>query len=222
MAGMVVSGGSPVYAAIYQFIIVAMILAASGIAGLVVTLLMRVRALLSGRAIGAASRNVVIGTRLLPERACAARAGERRIDGRQRPGTARPFPLWRLRSGPAFAAHRSRNIRDWRFSPRRMPQWKRQTSRLVPRRRPSCVKQFVSITTSDRCRKDTLKRFLFALLGKPQFHRSCGQPFASGAARQSRGVGYVDRSVRRDDCITERHGDDSKFPAARGRRTADA
>jgi putative ABC transport system permease protein len=44
MAGMLVSGTSPVYAGIYQFIIVAMILAASGIAGLVVTLLMRTRA----------------------------------------------------------------------------------------------------------------------------------------------------------------------------------
>jgi putative ABC transport system permease protein len=44
MAGMMVSGASPVYAGIYQFTIVAMILAASGIAGLVVTLLMRVRA----------------------------------------------------------------------------------------------------------------------------------------------------------------------------------
>ena len=44
MAGMVVSGASPVYAGIYQFIIVAMILAASGIAGLVATLLMRPRA----------------------------------------------------------------------------------------------------------------------------------------------------------------------------------
>jgi putative ABC transport system permease protein len=43
MAGMVVSGASPVYAGIYQFIIVAMILVASGIAGLVVTLLMRKR-----------------------------------------------------------------------------------------------------------------------------------------------------------------------------------
>jgi len=43
MAGMMVSGASPVYAGIYQFIIVAMILAASGIAGLIVTLLMRAR-----------------------------------------------------------------------------------------------------------------------------------------------------------------------------------
>jgi putative ABC transport system permease protein len=42
MAGMVVSGASPVYAGIYQFIIVAMILAASG--GLVVILLLRARA----------------------------------------------------------------------------------------------------------------------------------------------------------------------------------
>ena len=44
MAGMMVSGASPIYAGIYQFIIVAMILAASGLAGLVVTLLMRTRA----------------------------------------------------------------------------------------------------------------------------------------------------------------------------------
>jgi putative ABC transport system permease protein len=44
MAGMMVSGASPVYAGIYQFVIVAMILAASGIAGLIVTLLMRTRA----------------------------------------------------------------------------------------------------------------------------------------------------------------------------------
>ena len=44
MAGMMVSGASPVYAGIYQFVIVAMILAASGITALVVTLLMRTRA----------------------------------------------------------------------------------------------------------------------------------------------------------------------------------
>jgi putative ABC transport system permease protein len=44
MAGMLVSGASPVYAGIFQFIIVAMILAASGIAGLVATVLMRTRA----------------------------------------------------------------------------------------------------------------------------------------------------------------------------------
>jgi putative ABC transport system permease protein len=44
MAGMVVSGASPVYAGIYQFVIVAMILAASGITGLVATLLLRERA----------------------------------------------------------------------------------------------------------------------------------------------------------------------------------
>jgi len=44
MAGMVVSGASPVYAGIYQFVIVAMILAASGITGLVATQLMRTRA----------------------------------------------------------------------------------------------------------------------------------------------------------------------------------
>jgi putative ABC transport system permease protein len=44
MAGMMVSGASPLYAGIYQFIIVAMILAASGITGLSVILLMRTRA----------------------------------------------------------------------------------------------------------------------------------------------------------------------------------
>ena len=44
MAGMLVSGANPVYAGIYQFVIVAMILSASGIAGLVMTLLMRARA----------------------------------------------------------------------------------------------------------------------------------------------------------------------------------
>jgi putative ABC transport system permease protein len=43
MAGMMVSGASPIYASLYQFIIVAMILVASGLAGLVVTLLMRTR-----------------------------------------------------------------------------------------------------------------------------------------------------------------------------------
>jgi putative ABC transport system permease protein len=44
MAGMLLSGASPVNAGIYQFIVVAMILAASGIAGLVATLLIRARA----------------------------------------------------------------------------------------------------------------------------------------------------------------------------------
>jgi putative ABC transport system permease protein len=44
MAGMMVSGASPVYAGIYQFIIVAMILAASGITGMIAILLMRRRA----------------------------------------------------------------------------------------------------------------------------------------------------------------------------------
>jgi putative ABC transport system permease protein len=43
MAGMMVSGASPVYAGIYQFVIVAMILAASGITALVATVLMRGR-----------------------------------------------------------------------------------------------------------------------------------------------------------------------------------
>jgi putative ABC transport system permease protein len=44
MAGMVVSGASPVYAGIYQFVIIAMILAASGITGMLAILLMRRRA----------------------------------------------------------------------------------------------------------------------------------------------------------------------------------
>jgi UDP-glucose/iron transport system permease protein len=44
MAGMMVSGANPVYAGIYQFVIVAMILSASGIAGLVITVLMRAHA----------------------------------------------------------------------------------------------------------------------------------------------------------------------------------
>lgn len=41
MAGMMVSGANPIYAGIYQFVIVAMILAASGITGLIATLLTR-------------------------------------------------------------------------------------------------------------------------------------------------------------------------------------
>jgi putative ABC transport system permease protein len=44
MTGMTVSGASPVYEGVFQFIIVAMILAASGIAGMMVTLLRRARA----------------------------------------------------------------------------------------------------------------------------------------------------------------------------------
>jgi len=44
MAGMVVSGASPVYAGIYQFIIVAMILSASGITGMLAIVLLRRRA----------------------------------------------------------------------------------------------------------------------------------------------------------------------------------
>jgi len=44
MAGMMVSGASPVYAGIYQFVIVAMILAGSGITAVIVVLLARTRA----------------------------------------------------------------------------------------------------------------------------------------------------------------------------------
>jgi uncharacterized protein (TIGR00245 family) len=43
MAGMMVSGANLIYAGIYQFVLVAMILAASGITGLVATVLMRSR-----------------------------------------------------------------------------------------------------------------------------------------------------------------------------------
>jgi putative ABC transport system permease protein len=41
MAGTMVSGTNPIYATTFEFIFVPLILAASGIAGLVVTLLMR-------------------------------------------------------------------------------------------------------------------------------------------------------------------------------------
>lgn len=43
MAGMLLSGARPVYAAIYQFVVLAMIFAASGLTSLVSTLLMRTR-----------------------------------------------------------------------------------------------------------------------------------------------------------------------------------
>jgi putative ABC transport system permease protein len=43
MAGMMVSGASPIYAGIYQFVLVVMILAASGIAGLVTVVLLHRR-----------------------------------------------------------------------------------------------------------------------------------------------------------------------------------
>jgi putative ABC transport system permease protein len=44
MAGMVLAGSDPVYAAIYQFVVIAMIFAASGLTSLVSTLLIRSRA----------------------------------------------------------------------------------------------------------------------------------------------------------------------------------
>jgi putative ABC transport system permease protein len=43
MAGMLLSGARPVYAAIYQFVLLAMIFASSGLTSLVSTLLVRVR-----------------------------------------------------------------------------------------------------------------------------------------------------------------------------------
>ena len=49
MAGMVLSGRVPLYAGIYQFIVVAMILAASGITGMVATLLVRTRSFSSAQ-----------------------------------------------------------------------------------------------------------------------------------------------------------------------------
>jgi putative ABC transport system permease protein len=65
MAGMMVSGASPILASIYQFILVVMILTASGIAGLVVTLLLRQRAFspaaqLTSRADAASSEAVPV------------------------------------------------------------------------------------------------------------------------------------------------------------------
>ena len=44
MAGMIIAGGNPVYAAVYQFVVIAMIYAASGLTALVSTLLLRPRA----------------------------------------------------------------------------------------------------------------------------------------------------------------------------------
>jgi putative ABC transport system permease protein len=44
MAGMVLAGSDPVYAAIYQFVVIAMIFAASALTSLVSTLLIRSRA----------------------------------------------------------------------------------------------------------------------------------------------------------------------------------
>jgi putative ABC transport system permease protein len=44
MAGMLLSGSRPVYAAIYQFVVLAMIFAASGLTSLVSTLLIRTHA----------------------------------------------------------------------------------------------------------------------------------------------------------------------------------
>jgi putative ABC transport system permease protein len=57
MAGMVVSGASPVYAGIYQFIIVAMILAASGITGMVTIL--APTCLFSGGAVDSPTRRAI-------------------------------------------------------------------------------------------------------------------------------------------------------------------
>lgn len=47
MAGMLLSGARPVYAAVYQFVVLAMIFAASGITSLVSTLMIRTRVMTS-------------------------------------------------------------------------------------------------------------------------------------------------------------------------------
>lgn len=44
MAGMIITGADPIYAGIYQFVVIAMLFAASGITGIVSTLLIRTRA----------------------------------------------------------------------------------------------------------------------------------------------------------------------------------
>jgi putative ABC transport system permease protein len=43
MAGMLLSGSRPIYAAIYQFVVLAMIFAASGLTAMISTLLVRKR-----------------------------------------------------------------------------------------------------------------------------------------------------------------------------------
>jgi putative ABC transport system permease protein len=48
MAGMLVSGARPVYAAIYQFVVLAMTLAASGLTSLISTMLIRGRVFPAG------------------------------------------------------------------------------------------------------------------------------------------------------------------------------
>ncbi|UCC84941.1 MAG: ABC transporter permease [Gemmatimonadota bacterium] len=53
MAGMVLAGSDPIYAAIYQFVVVAMIVAASGLSSVISTLLIR------GRAFSAAEQLVI-------------------------------------------------------------------------------------------------------------------------------------------------------------------
>lgn len=52
MAGMVLAGSDPIYAAIYQFVVVAMIVAASGLSSVVATLLIRGRAFTAAEQLG--------------------------------------------------------------------------------------------------------------------------------------------------------------------------
>jgi putative ABC transport system permease protein len=59
MAGMMVSGANPIYASIYQFVIVTMILAATGITGVVATVLVRARVFTSAAQLAIRQGNVL-------------------------------------------------------------------------------------------------------------------------------------------------------------------
>jgi Uncharacterised protein family (UPF0014) len=109
MAGLLVSGASPVYADIFQFVIVAMILAASGIAGLVATLFDASARVLERRAIDAASRYSLsaasVTSSRTPRRCKFAFGGSIHSIGAMGSGAES------LRWAPAEAGHRAR-VRD--------------------------------------------------------------------------------------------------------------
>src|SRR5215468_10193537 len=67
MAGMLLSGSRPIYAAIYQFVVLAMIFAASGLTSLVSTLLIRTHAF-------TAAEQLTLRPRLSPRTAARSRA----------------------------------------------------------------------------------------------------------------------------------------------------
>ncbi|PZM07988.1 ABC transporter permease [Rhizobium tubonense] len=81
MAGMMVSGASPLYAGIYQFVVVAMILAASGITGMVVIALMQKHAF-SGA--GQLLLRPTLGEKRGPESPLSRFASYFRTDGKAR------------------------------------------------------------------------------------------------------------------------------------------